>query len=100
MIISNKFLGTLARSYSNVSRFHAHAICVCIPEIFDCLRGVVSGVDEERRDLTVLVVDSFVLTLLDATVGLAAVIDAGFLGAALSVCGPRLPPSASYRGFC
>ena len=34
---------------------------------------------DSRLGLTVLVVDNFVLTLLDATVGLANVIDVGFL---------------------
>ena len=44
------------------------------------MKGVVAGLPEEQRGLTVLVVDTFTLTLLDATVGLAAVVDTGFLG--------------------
>ncbi len=44
------------------------------------MKAVVEGLPEEQYGLTVLVVDTFTLTLLDATVGLAAVVDAGFLG--------------------
>jgi hypothetical protein len=49
-------------------------------EILEALRSnVVIDGDDKRVGLVVLVVDSFVLTLLDATVGLAKVIDSGFL---------------------
>jgi hypothetical protein len=53
-------------------------------EILDALRSnvIVDG-DRSRLGLTVLVVDSFVLSLLDATVGLANVIDVGFLRTSL-----------------
>jgi hypothetical protein len=63
------------------SSFQVCAVgCVIFAGVLDCLEGVIAGLPEECKGLTVLVVDSFVLTLLDATVGLAAVIDAGFLG--------------------
>ena len=54
----------------------------CAAGVQECLEGVIADLPEESRGLVVLVVDTFVLTLLDSTVGLAAVIDAGFLGKA------------------
>ena len=57
--------------------------CVCVgvnAEILESLRSnVIVNDDRSRMGLTILVVDAFVLSLLDATVGLAAVIDVGFL---------------------
>lgn len=53
---------------------------LAVAELLDTMKGVVAGLPEEQRGLTVLVVDTFTLTLLDATVGLAAVVDTGFLG--------------------